>query len=69
MGILTAGESRSVLKFWYTGWGGGGAEQGFWRCFADGLNKSFVSSVAQTTIFKKLLSLLFCLQILRAAVM
>ena len=26
MGILTAGESRSVLKFWYTGWGGGGAQ-------------------------------------------
>ena len=59
MGILTAGQSRRVLKSWYTGWGGGGAEQGFRRYFADGLNKSLVSSVAQATIFKKLLSLLF----------
>ena len=29
MGILTAGESRSVLKFWYTGWGGGAQNKDF----------------------------------------
>ena len=35
------GQSRCVLKSWYPG---GGWEQGFWCCFADGLNKklSFV---------------------------
>ena len=38
------GQSWRVLKSWYTG---GGLEQGFWRCFVDGLNQSLVSSVAQ----------------------
>ena len=33
------GQSWRVLKSWYTG---GGPEQGFWWCFADGLNQSLV---------------------------
>ena len=37
-------QSWCLLKSCYTGWG---SEQGFRRCFAAGLNKSFVSSVAQ----------------------
>ena len=41
MAFLT-GQSRHVLKSWYTG---GGVEQGFQHCFADGLNKSLISSV------------------------
>ena len=32
-----------LLKSWYTG---GDPEQGIWRCFTDGLNKSLVSSAA-----------------------
>ena len=36
MAFLT-GQSCRVLKSWYTG---EGQEQGFWRCFADGLNQS-----------------------------
>ena len=43
MAFLTD-ESWRVLKSWYTG---GGTEQGFRRCFADGLNQSLVSSVTQ----------------------
>ena len=35
--------NRRLLKSWYTG---GGPEQGFWCCFAEGL-KSEVLSVAQ----------------------
>ena len=42
-GFLT-GQSWGVLKSRYTG---GSLEQGFWRCFADGLNQSLVLSVAQ----------------------
>ena len=38
------GQSWCVLKSWYTD---GGPEQGVWRCFADGLHQSLVSSVAQ----------------------
>ena len=33
-----------MLKSWYTD---RGPEEGFQRCFADGLNQSLVSSVAQ----------------------
>ena len=36
------GQSWRVLKSWYTA---GGPEQGFWRCFADGL-----PSLAQASI-------------------
>ena len=36
---MSAEEARHVLKSWYTG---GSPEQGFWRCFADGLNQSLV---------------------------
>ena len=43
MAFLT-GQSWRVLKSGYTG---GGLEQGFRRCFADGLNQSLVSSVTQ----------------------
>ena len=45
MAFLT-GQSLRVLKSWYTG---GGPEQGFRRCFADGLNQSLVLSAAQAT--------------------
>ena len=45
MAFLT-GQSRRILKSWYTG---EGPEQGFWRFFADGLNQSLVSSVAQAS--------------------
>ena len=38
------GQSRCVLKSWYTG---GDPEEGFWHCFADGLNQSFVSLAAE----------------------
>ena len=37
----------AVIKSWYTG---GGPEQGFWHCFADGLDQSLVSSVAQARV-------------------
>ena len=43
MSFLT-GQSCCVLKSWYTG---GDPEQGFRRCFADGLNQMLVSPVAQ----------------------
>ena len=43
MAFLTS-QSWRVLKSWHTG---GNPEHGFWRCFADGLNQSFVSSVEQ----------------------
>ena len=36
MALLTT-QSWRVLKSWYTG---GGSEQEFRRCFADGLNKA-----------------------------
>jgi len=42
-GFLT-GQSWRVLKSWYTC---GGTEQGFRRCFAEGLDESLVPSVAQ----------------------
>ena len=38
------GQSWRVLKSWYAD---GDLEQGFRRCFADGLNQSLVSSAAQ----------------------
>ena len=41
---LLMGQSWRILKSWYTGVG---PEQGFQRGFADGLNQSLVSSVAQ----------------------
>ena len=41
MAFLT-GQPCRVLKSRYTG---GGPEQGFWRCFTGGLDKSLVSSV------------------------
>ena len=43
MAFLT-GQSWRVLKSWYTG---GGPEQVFRGCFADELNQSLVSSMAQ----------------------
>ena len=43
MASLT-GQSLPVVKSWYTS---AGLEQGFQRCFPDGLNKSLVSSVMQ----------------------
>ena len=43
MAFLT-GLSWRVLKSWYSG---GGPEQGFTGCFADGFNQSLVSSVTQ----------------------
>ena len=45
MAFLT-GQSRRVLKSLYKG---GSLEQGLRHCFADGLNQSLVSSVAQAT--------------------
>ena len=46
MAFLT-GQSWRVSKSWYTG---GGPEQGFRGCFADGLNQSLFSCVAQTVL-------------------
>ena len=46
MSLLT-GHSCRVLKSWYTG---GDPEQGFRRCFADGLNQMLVSPVAQAIL-------------------
>ena len=46
MAFLT-GQSWRVLKCWYTG---GGPEEGFQRCCADGLNKRLISSSAQATL-------------------
>ena len=43
---FSTGQSWRVLKSWYTG---DGPEQGFRRCFADGLIRVLVSSVAQST--------------------
>ena len=43
------GQSWRVLKSWYTG---RGPEQGFWWCFADGLNQSLVQGLASTWSFK-----------------
>ena len=42
------GQSWHVLKSQYTG--GGSAEQGVWRCFADGLKLSLVLSVTQARL-------------------
>ena len=41
------GHSWCALKFWYNA---GGPEQGFQRCFADGLTRSLVLSVAQAKL-------------------
>ena len=41
------GQSWRLLKSWYTV---GGPEQGFQRCFAEGLNQSLVLSVVQASI-------------------
>ena len=49
--LFLTGQSWRILKSWYTGVG---PEQGFGCCFADGLNYSFVSSVAQA-IFTQIL--------------
>ena len=49
MAFLT-GQSWRVLISWYTG---EGPEQGFRLCFADGLNLSLVSSVAQAILPKE----------------
>ena len=43
MAFLT-GQSWRILKSWYSA---GDPEQGFWRCFPDGLNKSWVMSLTQ----------------------
>ena len=45
--IFLASQSWLVLKSWYTG---GGPEQGFRRCFTEGLNHSLVSSLQQAKI-------------------
>ena len=42
--VFLTSQSWRVLKSWYTG----RPEQGFRRCFADGLNQSLASSTAQT---------------------
>ena len=41
--VFLTSQSWRVLKSWYTG----RPEQGFRRCFSDGLNQSLVSSTAQ----------------------
>ena len=41
------GQSWNVLKSWYTG---GYLEQGFWHCFAKGLNQSLASYVVWSTL-------------------
>ena len=41
--VFLTSQSWRVLKSWYTG----RPEQGFGRCFSDGLNQSLVSSTAQ----------------------
>ena len=46
MAFLTD-QSWCVLKSWYAG---EGPEQGFRLCFAEGLNQSLVSSVAQAIL-------------------
>ena len=51
MAFLT-GPSWHILKSWYRG---AGPEQEFRCCFADGLNQSSVSSVAQATIWRAFL--------------
>ena len=45
--VFSTSQSWRVLKSWYTG---EGQKLGFWRCFADGLNQSLVSSVAQARL-------------------
>ena len=50
--VFSTSQSWRVLKSWYTG---EGPELGFWRCFADGLNQSLVSSVAQARLLHDLL--------------
>ena len=49
MAFLT-GQSWRLLKSWYVC---GDPEEGFWHCFADGPNKSVVSSVVQATLQTK----------------
>ena len=44
--VFLTSQSWRVLKSWYTG----RPEQGFRRCFADGLNQSLASSTAQTRV-------------------
>ena len=50
--VFSTSQSWRVLKSWYTG---EGPELGFWRRFADGLNQSLVSSVAQARLLHDLL--------------
>ena len=45
--LFLKGQSCCVLKSGLHRWG---PEQGFRRCFADGLNQSLVSSVAQARL-------------------
>ena len=42
--VFSTEQSCRALKSWYTG---GGPEQGFRRCFVDGLHHSLVSSATQ----------------------
>ena len=51
MAFLT-GQSWHVLKSLYSG---GDPDQGFWHCFADGLNQSLDSSVSQAAVLRLLL--------------
>ena len=46
------GQSWHVLKSLYSG---GDPDQGFWHCFADGLNQSLDSSVSQAAVLRLLL--------------
>ena len=45
--VFLTGQSWCVLKYWFTS---GSLEQGFRRCFADGLNQSLVSSAMQARL-------------------
>ena len=45
--VFSTSQPWRVLKSWHTG---EDPELGFWCCFADGLNQSLVSSVAQARL-------------------
>lgn len=49
--VFITGQPLHMLKSWHTG---GGREQGFWYCLADGLNQSLTLSVAKTTSYEEL---------------
>ena len=53
---FVTGQSWHVLKSFYTG---GGLEHGFRRCFADGLNQSLVPFVAQASVARKIVDMMY----------